>query len=77
MGTCAATGTIDEKVYQRQLLKGQIADMMEGKGGSKCKKGGSNRFSVEELKELFKLRLDTACDTRDLLHKGNALRGGS
>ena len=66
-------GTIDEKIYQRQLMKGQIADMMEGQGTSKGKKAGAgSRFSVEELKELFKLRLDTASDTQDLLCKGSA-----
>ena len=50
--------------------------MMEGKSGAKGKKGGSSsRFSTEELKELFQLRLDTACDTRDLLQKGHAAAG--
>ena len=63
-------------MYQRQLQKGQIADMMEGKGGAKGKKGGaSSRFSTEELKELFQLRLDTTCDTRDLLQRGHAVPG--
>ncbi len=66
-------GTIDEKIYQRQLMKGQIADMMEGQGGAKGKKAGAGSlFSVEELKELFKLRLDTPSDTHDLLCKGSA-----
>ena len=69
-------GTIDEKIYQRQLMKGQIADMMEGHGGAKGKKAGAgSRFSVEELKELFKLRLDTPSDTHDLLCKGSAATG--
>ena len=69
-------GTIDEKIYQRQLMKGQIADMMEGQGGAKGKKAGAgSRFSVEELKELFKLRLDTQSDTHDLLCKGSAVTG--
>lgn len=71
-------GTIDEKIYQRQLMKGQIADMMEGQGAGKGKKGGAgSRFSVEELKELFKLRLDTACDTHHLLCKASADKGTS
>ena len=71
-------GTIDEKIYQRQLMKGQIADMMEGQGTSKGKKAGAgSRFSVEELKELFKLRLDTASDTQDLLCKGSVDKGTS
>lgn len=71
-----SAGTIDEKIYQRQLMKGQIADMMEGQGTGKGKKAGAgSRFSVEELKELFKLRLDTASDTQDLLCKGSADKG--
>ncbi len=58
-------------------MKGQIADMMEGQGGAKGKKvGAGSRFSVEELKELFKLRLDTSSDTHDLLCKGSASTGG-
>ena len=57
-------------------MKGQIADMMEGQGGAKRKKAaGSSRFSAEELKELFKLRLDTVSDTRDLLCRGSATAG--
>ncbi|KAL0049394.1 hypothetical protein WJX82_001168 [Trebouxia sp. C0006] len=72
------TGTIDEKIYQRQLMKGQIADMMEGQGGAKVKKAGAgSRFSVEELKELFKLRLDTPSDTHDLLCKGSTATDSS
>ncbi|KAL3144372.1 hypothetical protein ABBQ32_004125 [Trebouxia sp. C0010 RCD-2024] len=72
------TGTIDEKIYQRQLMKGQIANMMEGQGAGKGKKGGAGSgFSVEDLKELFKLRLDTPSDTHDLLCKGSASQGKS
>ena len=56
-------------------MKGQIADMME-QGGAKGKKArAGSRFSVEELKELFQLRLDTPSDTRDLLCKGSAATG--
>lgn len=72
------SGTIDEKIYQRQLMKGQIANMMEGQGAGKGKKGGAGSgFSVEDLKELFKLRLDTPSDTHDLLCKGSASQGRS
>ena len=57
-------------------MKGQIADMMEGQGAGKGKKGeAGSRFSVEELKELFKLRLDTPSDTHDLLCKGSDSKG--
>lgn len=56
-------------------MKGQIADMME-QGGAKGRKArAGSRFSVEELKELFQLRLDTPSDTRDLLCKGSAASG--
>ena len=63
-----STGTIDEKIYQRQLQKGELADAMQqggnGKTGGKAKEG---RFTQEELRQLFQLNGATACDTRDLL----------
>ncbi|BDA44096.1 DNA repair and recombination protein RAD54B [Coccomyxa sp. Obi] len=52
------TGTIDEKMYQRQLMKGELADTMEQ--GSK-QKGPS--FTREELRALFSLNTDTSCET--------------
>ena len=59
-------------------MKGQIADMMEGQGSSKGPKAGAgSRFSVEELKELFKLQLDTKSDTYDLICKGSKAAGAS
>ncbi len=71
--TCPA-GTIDEKIFQRQLMKGDIANMMEGGqagggGGAAAGKSTGSGFTREELRELFSLRLDTACDTADLLRR--------
>ncbi|KAI7843688.1 hypothetical protein COHA_002588 [Chlorella ohadii] len=52
------TGTLDEKMYQRQLKKGDIAATMLGSGaggaGAAAKQGGG-KFCKEELKQLFTL----------------------
>ncbi|GMH36127.1 hypothetical protein BSKO_03995 [Bryopsis sp. KO-2023] len=57
------TGTIDEKMYQRQLMKTEIADMVADR------KEAARGFTKDELKELFTLNLDTDCNTRDILKK--------
>ncbi|KAJ3092708.1 DNA repair and recombination protein rad54b [Quaeritorhiza haematococci] len=55
------TGTIEERIYQRQITKlglsGQLMDDVQS----------MNDFSVEELKNLFLLDDETACLTHDLL----------
>lgn len=57
-----STGTIEEKVYQRQVSKqGLSANVVDMKDDSK------QHFTLEELKALFAFRPDTACDTHDLL----------
>ncbi len=61
-------GTIDEKIYQRQLQKGELADAMQrGGGGAAGGKSKEGRFTREELRQLFQLNSTTACDTCDLL----------
>ena len=55
-------GTIEEKIYQRQLMKGELAGAMDA-GGPKI----GPAFTREELRELFALHSDTSCHTRDLL----------
>jgi len=58
------TGTIEEKIYQRQLTKNALSTrIVEQKKGN----DGSN-FSTSELRDLFRLRKDTICDTHDLLN---------
>ncbi|EFX87055.1 RAD54B meiotic recombination protein, partial [Daphnia pulex] len=56
------TGTIEEKIFQRQILKqglsGAIVDARDSTQG---------HFTREELKDLFTLREDTDCDTHDLI----------
>lgn len=77
------TGTVEEKIYQRQRAKGEIADVTIGSGGGVAGGGaGSNKaegsrsvkgqFSKEELKQLFTLRTDTKCDTADVLKGGGS-----
>ncbi|KAK9808913.1 hypothetical protein WJX72_006358 [[Myrmecia] bisecta] len=58
------TGTIEEKVYQRQLSKEglqSVVNKTDEAGGA----GGSNMMSTEELRDLFTLRPDTLSDTFD------------
>ncbi|XP_026546617.1 DNA repair and recombination protein RAD54B [Notechis scutatus] len=57
------TGTIEEKIYQRQIskqaLSGAVVDF--------SKASEHIRFSVEELRNLFTLHEDSNCVTHDLL----------
>lgn len=67
------TGCLDERIYMRQLRKGELATVAEGRAGAKAgaaRSGtGSQRrqFTEDELRELFVLETQTACATRDVL----------
>ena len=73
------TGTIEEKIYQRQVhkqgLSGSVVDKKQSSGSSAAaaanKAAGKQvaGFSMEELKDIFSLREDTNSDTWDLLTK--------
>ncbi|XP_048452109.1 DNA repair and recombination protein RAD54B-like [Rhincodon typus] len=58
------TGTIEEKIYQRQVskqsLSGTVVDLK--------KKSEHASFSLEELRNLFQLEEDSNCLTHDLLY---------
>ncbi|XP_021350672.1 DNA repair and recombination protein RAD54B-like [Mizuhopecten yessoensis] len=57
------TGTIEEKIYQRQITKqGLSGAVMEAKAGK-----SDVHFSKEDLKDLFSLNVNTLCDTHELL----------
>jgi SNF2 family DNA or RNA helicase len=57
-----STGTIEEKIYQRQVSKqGLSANVVDMQEDSK------QHFTLEELKSLFKYKPNTLCDTHDLL----------
>lgn len=61
-----STGTLEESIYQRQTIKtGLSRDLMNDVGEVDGK--GNDVFTAEELRALFKLHLDTACHTHDLL----------
>uniref|UniRef100_A0A8C5SQZ0 RAD54 homolog B n=1 Tax=Laticauda laticaudata TaxID=8630 RepID=A0A8C5SQZ0_LATLA len=59
------TGTIEEKIYQRQIskqaLSGAVVDFSKG--------SEHIHFSVEELRNLFTLHEDSNCVTHDLLEQ--------
>ena len=54
------TGTIEEKIFQRQIMKKSLAGVV----GDSNK---STRFTTEELKDLFSLELGTQSSTHDLI----------
>ncbi|KAI9463687.1 P-loop containing nucleoside triphosphate hydrolase protein [Lactarius psammicola] len=56
-------GTIDEKIYQRQITKlGLSRTLIGGKSDSK-----SDSFSPKELRDIFTIHPKTACHSHDLL----------
>lgn len=57
-----STGTIEEKVYQRQVSKqGLSANVVDMQEDSK------QHFTLDELKSLFSFKADTLSETHDLL----------
>jgi DNA repair and recombination protein RAD54B len=68
------TGCMEEKVYQRQRAKGDVAAATVGVDAgnnkastSKVRAGQRGQFSRDELRQLFTVRTDTRCDTADML----------
>ena len=54
-------GGMDEKIYQRQITKLGLADsVVDGKKNE-------SSFSPEELRDLFRLKVNPGCQTHDLL----------
>lgn len=67
-------GTMDEKIYERQISKLGLSDSMIDSGnaeavtqGATGKKSASDSFSIEELRDIFRLHLDTPCISHDQL----------
>ena len=67
-----ATGSIEEKVFQRQLSKESLQNVVNGEGVLE-----QASMSKEELRKLFTLDGDTASDTHDNLAGGCARAPGS
>lgn len=56
------TGSLDEKILQRQLMKNNLSDKFLNDS-----KVNSNIFDMEDLKDLFTVNDITNCNTHDLL----------
>merc|ERR1719209_1752745 len=57
--TLVTTGTIEEKIYQRQVMKSGLA---VGEGDLSV-----GQFTREELRDLFTFQPNIGCDTHNLL----------
>ncbi|KAI0940481.1 hypothetical protein AcW1_003665 [Taiwanofungus camphoratus] len=57
-------GTIDEKIYQRQVTKLGLSDSLMGNGPSES---NSDSFTRKDLRDIFTIHPHTACNTHDLL----------
>lgn len=56
------TGCIDEKIFQRQLMKNNLSStFLDGA------QGANNVFDMDDLKDLFTIQKETASNTHDLL----------
>lgn len=63
-----STGTIEERMFQRQELKGSLARTLGFKSTSNASggsKAGSSSFTQAELRDLFSYVKGTRCDTAD------------
>ncbi|KAI0832427.1 P-loop containing nucleoside triphosphate hydrolase protein [Trametes gibbosa] len=58
------TGSIDEKIYQRQVTKLGLSDSLMGSGSTESK---SDSFTRKDLLDIFTINPHTACNTHDLL----------
>lgn len=61
------TGTIDEKVYQRQICKDGLSTMMVTETGEDDLAEMKESLAADLVKDLFTFSEDTACATHDML----------
>jgi len=61
------TGTIDEKVYQRQICKDGLSTMLMTEAGEAEASEMRESLSSELVKDLFTLAEGTACATHDMI----------
>lgn len=57
-------GTIDEKIYQRQVTKLGLSSSLIGSGTATSK---SDTFTRKDLRDIFRIHPNTPCHTHDLL----------
>ena len=60
-------GSIEETILQRQLVKGEMAALVQRSDGPQRGGGVKRHFSAEELRSLFSWRPDVASTTAELL----------
>jgi len=60
------TGTLEENIYMRQVMKGDLAIATMGAAGATAGTV-SKQFSRDELRQLFTLTSPDTCETKDLL----------
>jgi len=61
------TGTIDEKVYQRQICKDGLSSMMVNETGEAEASEMKESLAADLVKDLFTFAEDTPCATHDML----------
>ena len=59
-------GTIEEKIFQRQISKQGLNSVVDF-DNKQIADNSSVKFSLEELKDLFTICHSTNCETHDLL----------
>ncbi|KAF8170206.1 SNF2 family N-terminal domain-containing protein [Mycena galopus ATCC 62051] len=59
-------GAIDEKIYQRQVTKLGLSNSLMGSSTASAS-SKSDSFTRKELRDIFRIHPDTACNTHDLL----------
>ncbi|KAJ6497887.1 SNF2 family N-terminal domain-containing protein [Mycena sanguinolenta] len=59
-------GAIDEKIYQRQVTKLGLSNSLMGSSSSSAS-SKSDSFSRKDLRDIFRIHPNTACNTHDLL----------
>ena len=62
------TGTLEEKMYQRQILKDGLSSMLVKDQGD-IEEGASVKetLSADQVRDLFNYKHDTLCDTLEML----------
>eukprot|EP00922_Rhytidocystis_sp_ex-Travisia-forbesii_P028155 GHVS01041328.1.p1 GENE.GHVS01041328.1~~GHVS01041328.1.p1 ORF type:complete len:927 (-),score=152.05 GHVS01041328.1:240-3020(-) len=68
-----STGTIEEKIYQRQICKDGLSTMLVSEGENQLK----DSLSSDLVKNLFGIHKDTDCDTHELLRCRRCPREGT
>ncbi|KAF9045835.1 hypothetical protein BDZ89DRAFT_1155511 [Hymenopellis radicata] len=57
-------GTIDEKIFQRQITKLGLSNSLMGSSTGSSKK---DSFTRKDLRDIFRIQPDTSCNTHELL----------